>query len=149
MTFRSVNIAAKDVRVGDRIYNSHAFHPSAEWPRVTGIEPLESGNLLITSTDFATVLHPEEGIAVIRDRTNQEKFRAALIDAYEDLFAHDASYTLTSRLNTPESHADKIIAGLIRGAAHKNGSGVKRACKAVGIKNTYEAIEEYLKGDLP
>jgi|HubBroStandDraft_4_1064222.scaffolds.fasta_scaffold00070_74 hypothetical protein len=33
-----LTVAAREVRVGDCIYNSHAYHPSARWIRVTSIE---------------------------------------------------------------------------------------------------------------
>ena len=63
----NMTIAAKDVREGDYLYNSHAYHPSAAWVRVTHIESLESGNLLIGTTVWYTVLNREEGITVKRE----------------------------------------------------------------------------------
>jgi hypothetical protein len=34
--------------------------------------------------------------------------------------------------------------GLQTGAANKDGEGIKRACKACGVKYTYAAIREFL-----
>ena len=65
-TVMITTIAAKDVREGDYLYNSHAYHPSAAWVRVTHIESLESGNLLIGTPGWYTVLNREEGITVKR-----------------------------------------------------------------------------------
>ena len=38
-----------------------------------------------------------------------------------------------------------MTVGLAKGGANKDGEGIKRACKAVGIKHTYAAISAFLK----
>lgn len=76
--------------------------------------------------------------------TNTERFRAELITAYTDLFANDAEYAYSAARCTPESLADKMLPGLVTGGANKDGAGIKRACKAVGIAHTYKAIRAFL-----
>ncbi len=76
--------------------------------------------------------------------TNTEQFQTALTDAYKDLFANDPEYAYSASRTTPEALAVKMTAGLATGAANKDGTGIKRACKAVGIKPTWAAIRAYL-----
>lgn len=74
---------------------------------------------------------------------NYDKFRSALVEAYKDLFATDP-YAYIAASRTPEQLADKMVASLKAGTANKDGEGIKRACKACGIKQTYKAIVPYL-----
>lgn len=76
--------------------------------------------------------------------TQREKFQIALTEAYTDLFANDPEYTYSASKTTPEALAAIMTAGLVTGAANKDGAGVKRACKVVGIAPTYKAIRAYL-----
>lgn len=77
---------------------------------------------------------------------NQEKFRQALEVAYTDLFANDPEYSYAANRTTPAALAEKMTTGLVMGTASKDGSGIKRVCKALGIKHTYQAIRAYLEG---
>lgn len=56
----------------------------------------------------------------------------------------------TSAAHTqPEVLALRMTVGLARGSANKDGDGIKRACKACGIKHTYQAIRAYFAADQP
>jgi hypothetical protein len=76
--------------------------------------------------------------------TNAERFQDALMTAYRDLFANDPEYAYSAAHTTPEALAGKMTVGLAKGSANKDGAGVRRACKTVGIKHTYAAIRAYL-----
>jgi len=78
--------------------------------------------------------------------TNVERFEAALADAYRDLFTNDPEYAYAATRSTPEALAAKMTASLAAGTANKDGEGVKRACKALGVKQTYAAIRPFLAG---
>jgi hypothetical protein len=88
------------------------------------------------------------------NQANLAAFESHLADAYKDLFANDPEYACAaSRLRTyqrklvaatPTELAHKVSVGLATGEANKDGEGIKRACKAVGIKHTYKAIQDYL-----
>ena len=75
---------------------------------------------------------------------NREKFINELTLAYEDLFKNDAEYAYSASKTTPKVLAEKMTVGLIGGTANHEGAGVKRACKAVGIKHTLKAIRQFL-----
>ena len=76
--------------------------------------------------------------------TNQLRFYALLASAYDDLFANDPDYAYAAARTTPDALADKMTEGLRTGSANKDGKGIQRACKALGIKYTYTAIKAYL-----
>lgn len=63
---RTLTVAARDVRVGDRIHNPHAFHPSAAWLRVTAITTHHENVALTASGFFFTWKHRDEAVAVQR-----------------------------------------------------------------------------------
>ena len=75
--------------------------------------------------------------------SNKQRFMDALVVAYRDLFATSREYAYIASRITPEALALKITEGLHTGAANKDGEGVKRACKAMGIKQTYNAIQGF------
>lgn len=75
--------------------------------------------------------------------TNKQKFMDALADAYGDLFATSSEYNYSAARITPEALALKMTNGLHTGAANKDGEGIKRACKACGIPQTYKAIQAF------
>ena len=78
--------------------------------------------------------------------TNSEIFEVTLAAQYSSLFASEPeTYVLARKLHTPESLAKKMTS-LLPLSASKDGEGIKRTCKIVGIKHTYTAIKEYLKG---
>ena len=76
--------------------------------------------------------------------SNKQRFMDALVVAYRDLFATSSEYAYSASRTTPESLALKITEGLHTGGANKDGEGVKRACKAMGINQTYKAIQGFL-----
>jgi hypothetical protein len=77
--------------------------------------------------------------------TNRERFVAALTAAYSDLFVPRAEdYKIATLRHTPASLAESMTMQLGTGSANKDGEGIKRACKACGIKHTYRAIQEFL-----
>lgn len=78
--------------------------------------------------------------------TNRERFQVELEKAYQDLFATNPEYAYTRDRISLENLAIRMTAGLANGSANKDGDGIKRACKACGIKQTYKAIREYLNG---
>ncbi len=72
-------------------------------------------------------------------------FQAMLEEQYRDLFANDAEYsTSIARLTTPADLARKMTDAFIIRMGNKDGKGIQRACKALGIKYTYTAIYEHL-----
>ena len=79
-------------------------------------------------------------------RTNYGKFLGQLELEYGELFKHP-DYSVAARLHTPTTLAWKMTDGLEKGTANKDGEGIKRTCKALGIAYTYKAIAEYLKAE--
>lgn len=77
--------------------------------------------------------------------TNRDLFRKHLEDAYADLFANDPDYSFAASRTTPAALATTMTGSLAAGTANFNGAGIKRACKAVGIKQTMRAIRDYLR----
>ena len=77
-------------------------------------------------------------------QTNVEKFKAELTRQYYKLI-NDPDYIVVFSKMTPEELAEKMIPAFIRGSASKDGKGIQRTCKALGIKHTYKAINEFLK----
>ena len=55
----------------------------------------------------------------------------------------DYEYTRQTCANI-SALAEKVIEGLITGAASKDGLAVQRTCKQLNIRHTYKAIREYL-----
>ena len=74
----------------------------------------------------------------------QDKFIEELKRQYAVLFL-EPEYKMASQRYTPEELARKMTAGLKDGTANKDGDGIRRTCKALGIKFTYKAIQQYLK----
>lgn len=74
---------------------------------------------------------------------NQTRFCVVLADQYRQLF-EQPEYALAKARYTPESMAEKFTAGIPAGTASHDGEGIKRACKALGIKYTRKAICEFL-----
>lgn len=75
---------------------------------------------------------------------NRAIFELHLTRAYKDLFANDPEYAYSAARCTPSELAYKITLGLAKGGTNKDGEGIKRVCKLLGIKYTYKAIGEYL-----
>lgn len=79
-------------------------------------------------------------------KTHRERFETVLTEQYRALFELP-DYAMAAARYTPEALAAKFTAGLIDGTASNDGDGVKRTCKALGIKPTYKAIREFLTKD--
>lgn len=78
-----------------------------------------------------------------------QKFIEVLTEQYKDLFANDPEYAYSASKSTPEKLAQKMTLYLKDGfSASKDGEGIKRTCKILGIKHTYKAIREYLTEEL-
>ena len=60
------DIAAKDARIGDRIYNHHAYHESAAWLEITAIIIDTEGRIGLKIDVYTQWFHPEEGVAINR-----------------------------------------------------------------------------------
>lgn len=76
------------------------------------------------------------------------RFQSILADQYRDLFANDPEYAFAAQRTTPDALAEKMTAGLRKGSANKDGDGIKRACKVLGINHTYKAISAYLASEV-
>ena len=77
-------------------------------------------------------------------QTNVDIFKAELIKQYHNL-KDDPEYIAVFSKMTPEDLAEKMIPAFIRGSANKDGKGIQRTCKALGVKHTYKGIAEFLK----
>jgi len=77
--------------------------------------------------------------------TQAQTFRDTLAAQYHDLF-NTPDYAIAAARMTPEALATRMTDGLIKGTANKDGDGIKRTCKILGIKPTYAAIKQYLNG---
>lgn len=78
--------------------------------------------------------------------TNYEKFIQTYSEFLAERFISDISYATAAQFTTPEAMAKKMTAGLLAGTASKEGYAIKDTCKVLRIKQTYKAIQEYLKG---
>lgn len=78
---------------------------------------------------------------------NTAKFTNELEKAYAFLFKNDSQYASTAAQMTPRELAEKMTAAFLKGSANKNGSGVKIACKALGIKQTMKEISAFLNNE--
>lgn len=76
--------------------------------------------------------------------TAQKRFQTILTEQYERLFEQDPEYSFSASRTTPAALAEKMTAGLKKGSANKDGTGIKNTCKALGIKHTYQAIRAFL-----
>jgi hypothetical protein len=73
-----------------------------------------------------------------------DQFQAALEQAYTHLFATDPGYEAVSRRVTPLQLAERMVDAFQRGLGNKDGQGVINACRALGIKPTNKAINQFL-----
>jgi hypothetical protein len=78
------------------------------------------------------------------EESHVELFQGVLAKVYSDLFVSDPEYAYSASKTTPDVLAAKMTAGLKTGGANHNGTGIRRACKAVGIKPTLTAIMAFL-----
>ena len=60
------SVAAEDVQIGDRVFNSLASHPAYRWQTVTGARTVGAFRVLSTQERMDHTYHPKEGVAVQR-----------------------------------------------------------------------------------
>jgi hypothetical protein len=70
-------------------------------------------------------------------------FAATLTAEYVRLF-ETPDYAYAASCTTPGALARKMTLGLDSGSANKDGEGIRRTCKILGIPYTYKGIREYL-----
>ena len=75
----------------------------------------------------------------------RDTFRDTLAAQYHELFATNPDYAYAASQKRPEELAEHMTAGLAKGSANKEGAGIRRTCKALGIAYTYKAIRAYLE----
>ena len=75
---------------------------------------------------------------------NKQKFIEELEKAYIVLFKTDSRFNFIKGSTTPKELAVKMTDRLSSGTANKEGEGIKLACKACGIKNTYKDLRAFL-----
>jgi hypothetical protein len=76
--------------------------------------------------------------------TNFETFQNRLKETYDILFETNPDYQYAKKITTSEALANKMTTALAEGIGNKDGEGIKRVCKALGVKYTYKAIKEFL-----
>ncbi len=60
-------VAAKDVQVGDKIFNNLTAHPLFQWLTVTAVRLVLDGTRVVISTaSWDAWKHPEESVSVRR-----------------------------------------------------------------------------------
>lgn len=70
-------VEAREVRVGDDIYNTAADHPAFRWCRVVRVEPgppVEGSiykSVRLVTSGWATVKHEREGVTIRRFSSNE------------------------------------------------------------------------------
>ena len=80
----------------------------------------------------------------VHGTTNVQTFVNTLARHYAELFVTDSEYAYSAARITPEALAAKMTAALVAGTANKDGAGIKRTCKELGISYTYGAIATYI-----
>jgi hypothetical protein len=85
--------------------------------------------------------HVERGTPL--EPTNAQRFCDELAAQYRELFATCSEYEYAAKRTTPEELARKMTLGLDNGTANKDGAGIQRTCKKLGIPHTYKAIRAF------
>lgn len=82
--------------------------------------------------------------------TNAQRFETELATQYASLF-ETTEYAYVAARMTPQALAAKMTASLAAGTANTDGAGIKRTCKALGVRYTKRDIRAYLsiEGDAP
>ncbi len=78
--------------------------------------------------------------------SNFDQFITIYTARLQHEFDTNPKYALVSKQISAHDLAAKMTEGLLKGSASKDGRAIKSTCKALGIKYTYKAIAEYLKG---
>lgn len=74
--------------------------------------------------------------------TTFDQFEATLAAQYRVLF-ETPEYAYAKSRRTPEELAHKMTSGLAAGTANKDGEGIRKTCKLLGIPYTYKALRDY------
>jgi hypothetical protein len=61
-----MSVRASDVQPGDKLLNSHAYHPSAAWVIVRSVDTIGGYTRLRTSV-YDEWCHPQEGVFINRE----------------------------------------------------------------------------------
>lgn len=77
--------------------------------------------------------------------SNLARFQAELTSQYKWLFTTQPDYSFAASRTTPEALAEKMTNGLLSGSASKDGDGIRRTCKVLGVAYTYGAINAFIK----
>lgn len=86
----------------------------------------------------------ERGELTMPTQINLDRFYEVLTKHYAELFKNDPEYAYSASRTTPSELARKMTLGLDQGSANKDGDGIKRTCKELGIAHTYKAIRAFL-----
>jgi hypothetical protein len=78
--------------------------------------------------------------------SNFDRFIAVYTAQLQHEFDTNPEYALVSRQTSAHDLAVRMTESLMKGSASKDGRAIKSTCNALGIKYTYKAIVEYLKG---
>ena len=77
--------------------------------------------------------------------TPLDRFITVLSDQYAQLYESDPiTYSMAKSKYSPAELAEKMTMSLKARTGSKDGKGIERTCKALGIKYTYKSIEGYL-----
>ena len=79
-------------------------------------------------------------------RSNFDRFIAVYTAQLQHEFNTNPEYARVAKQISAHDLALKMTEGLMKGSASKDGRAIKSTCNALGIKYTYKAIAEYLKG---
>jgi hypothetical protein len=80
-------------------------------------------------------LHRSEG---------RSKFESALTAAFTHHFATNSQYANVAEKNSPREYAHRFASAVLDCTGRNDGAAVRDACKALGIKNSYKAMHEFM-----
>ena len=78
--------------------------------------------------------------------SNFDRFITVYAAQLQHEFDTNPEYARIAKQISAHDLAVKMTEGLMKGSASKDGRAIKSTCKALGIKYTYKAIADYLKG---
>jgi len=94
-------------------------------------------NLTAAEIERAAVQHGRSQLRV-------QAFTDCLARHYVDLYRDDPdTYGMAAARYTPAELARKMTLGLTCGETNKDGEGIRRTCRELGIKHTYKAIRGF------
>lgn len=76
--------------------------------------------------------------------SKKQLFEQTLAAEYETLFATDSDYAYSASKVSAKDLAAKMTHALLMGSGNKDGKGIQRTCKKLGINHSYKAIGKYL-----